>query len=296
MSNPYTSLINSHILGLNTKEISILSVLGGSLKHLLVSEISKQTAIPRTTLYPILETLNDRGLIKLQKQKQHTRAYAVGLEKIKEDLVGHIGTQAYIPNKKEENNKEVSKKAEAYVARWEGFSIRIDYDMQVLSEEYASMATLSKNERYYCIQPNAAAKEVLKRLTPAGIANACKRIKDRHIIIDAILQNNSIDKWLKDVKELGIPDDDRNLIIKEFSGRMADTHYVPNEFLNSKAEMWINSDRMRFFDWADGVLIEITSKEIVTIIKDLYKMAKIFGKKVDQNAMLDSHYEDRAGI
>ncbi len=159
-----------------------------------------------------------------------------------------------------------------------------------MRKKYEDIAKIQKGTRVYAIQPNQAVYEVLKNIPIPYLTRACEDIKERKIIIDAILQNHSVNQWLADAQKLGIPREDMKMLIQAFSGRMADTHYVSTEYFKYQAEIWMYDNTLVFFNWKDGIALEIQNEEIVGLIKDTYLLAKNMGKKVDQNEMLKKEY------
>lgn len=210
-------------------------------------------------------------------------AEIVSVEKIRDSILESVGNEEV---RKQNAPAGSGDQGETYKAKQGACSIRIEFGFEAMAKAYIELTFTGKDQRYCGIQSNAAMKEVLRRLTPSGIAYMCRRVKSQRMIIDGVLQDNSIGEWFKSMEELGIAETDRKLMAKEFAGRMADTHYVPNEFFHSKTEVWVVGDTVRFFDWDNGVFIEIVGKDTAALIKDLYTMSKTFGKKVDQNTML----------
>ncbi len=269
---------SSLLLGLSKKEYVILQVLEDA-EILTVAELSRKTHIPRMTLYPIIKRLAKRSFLHLSKKGHNTfirttnETERAAFEQTLRDLF-----------KLERNDKTE--------VRVGSLACEILTGRENIVKTYSSISQLSPFERVYAIQPNKSAVNVFKKMKLEKIAKVCQEIKDNKVIVDAILQDNSLGQWLKDLKMNKIDPKEVIKTLDAFGGRMADTTYVPREYFDFDSEFWMYRDTLVIFNWKEEVVIKIRNSDIIGIFKHLYLLAKYAGRKADQNAMIQKYFSD----
>lgn len=258
----------TNILRLSDKEQDILNTLSKQ-KSLLISDISKNTNIPRMTLYPFLTKLKERGLINYRRLGKRKFWYIESSEKIANTLtnLASFFTSEKVTIKKEES----------------GFTIH--RNLKSIYSVFEEVSQLHKGERVKVIQPTNSALNAIRNLkVQEEIGPINQAIIDNGIIVEGLLQENYYTALYKKVHKEN-PQKAKEYI-EGFIGRSADMVFIPKEYLNIDSEFLMFQDKAFIINWKDKVAIEIQNKDMINFFGELFDLARGYGKKIDQNQYL----------
>ncbi len=262
------------VLGLKNNEVKILEALNVSLN---ITELAEATKLPRTSLNFMLLKLKKRGFVESHDVGKRKRWQRLGDEKL-EQLMKSL----YVSNT---TTKDVHEKL--YLKKSENTELVIYRGMKNLIHMYKRMIELHKYERLYFIQPNQAADLVLKKFPFKDLIEINKTILKNKIIVEAILHDNAIPFYIEALKRHKKTHGEVQEIFQSFNGRLADTTYVPKEFLDFNAEVVMMGDTVFLLNWKEEVAAEIKNQDIVGIFRKMFEAIKMYGSKVDQNPVID---------
>lgn len=255
----------SRVLGLSKLEDALFKDLSDEPQ--IISRIAERTSLPRTSLYRPLRSLTSRGLIqKVQRGKRHYwRAVP------QESLIASLSPVLF-------GAMDI-----ASAPLHPEFFLHSGKDVLMLL--YEKLAD-KDGVRVLGIQPNRSAESVLKIFPFERLVRLNEKIKTRNVIVEAILQEDFIPFYTNLLRKKGLP---IQKIFEAFTGRAADTVYVPKEFINFDSEIVILPTAAYIFHWSRLIAIEIRNKETLGLLRDLFALAKQFGFKVDQNALIQKY-------
>jgi len=254
----------SHMLGFSKLESKIFNYLPEYPQS--ISNIGKELRLPRTSVYGPVESLRKRGFVEVEKIGRR-----LFYKKTSHEFL--INNLKLILNKGDAS--EVSKN----FVHPEFFLHTGKEDLIRLYNQYGEL----RGQRLMGIQSNRSADAVLNAYPFEKLLEVNKNIKKNGVIIEGLLQEGFVDFYKSTLKKRGLS---VKKAFESFGGRAADTTYVPKEFLNSDSEIMILPKAACIFNWTRLVAIEIRNKETVGLFRDLFALAKYFGRKVDQNKMV----------
>lgn len=252
------------ILGLHKDEVIILHTLYN--KPLRIADISKETKIPRTSLYYMLPKLKDRKLIiqtKINKKvywdKNSDEHILNSYKKIIESISNNtIGT-----------TKTISKDSQ----------ITILIGASNLESVFFDILKLAPKSRAYGIQPGISLLEVIKKMPLEHIIPFNKKLKQKQIIMEGIVHEKSLD----DIEKILNKEDSKKLF-ESFGGRAADTAKLPEDFLNTtKAEFYLFDGKVALMNWHEEFGVIIKNKHIYHLFMEMFKSTKYLLQRYDQN-------------
>lgn len=246
------------LLALTKQEHKILKALEKGPVN--ISSLSGLTRFPRTTLYTALSALKDRGLIHTLTQGKAVVVSAVPTSQIS-DLFAESAT-AFSP----EGNMRLG-----------GFTLI--HGKKAMLKVWESLADVKK-ERVYAIQPTKSLLNTIKLFKPGEFVPINNAIKKNKVIMDAIMKEDGFPSYMAAYD--GKPDIQKK-IIESFIGRSTDMTKVGNEYLNNNAELFITSQCAFIMNWENEVGIKIENRDMIDFLKELYMLAKGYGKKIDFN-------------
>jgi hypothetical protein len=156
------------------------------------------------------------------------------------------------------------------------------YGKKTMLKVWESMA--EKNiGRFYAIQSTRSLLNTINLFKPGEFIPINNAIKKNKIIVESIAREDALPTYLNTYKD--DPKIQRG-IIDSFRGRMTDTTLVKNDYLNNNAELLLTSKSAFLMNWEQEVGIEIKNKDMIDFLKELFDLAKGYGKKIDFNEYL----------
>lgn len=260
------------LLGLNKKDRTLIE--GLTDQSLSFTVLARKVKIPRTSLYTRIKHLLKRGLItevRVGKRKQYVLVSREVLQGYFEELADHFSMIE-------------KKKSKSFILHGRVSSEYLVYrGIENLVALYKRFGDLDKYSRIYTLQPNISAYSVMKAFPYDELVKINQRIKDRKIIVEAVLQENFIDFYKNKLRQENKPIKD---IFEAYGGRMADTHYISQKYINFDSELMMTKDFAVIANWQEHVAVEIRDKETVGILLELFGFIKSQSSKVDQNPVV----------
>jgi hypothetical protein len=260
------------LLAISRNELKVLDLLKSGQEFQIV-DIQRGTHIPRMTIYLAVNSLKKRGLASYVRKGKRRFWHAEDDAVLSEKLIG-IAT-AY------------SKKKEIHVhVRDSGFTVLHGVDS--VYKVWSSLLALPPKTRVHIIQPTGSIKYSLQKLPwTEKIKTLQENIRNKPIIMDSVIPEGYYDfvaEFFKNNKEL------RKTVFESFLGRAADVSFVSREyFKDSASELLISPEVAYLTDWKNEVSIEIKNPIMLIFLRQLYELAKGYGKRVDQNVYLKNY-------
>jgi DNA-binding transcriptional ArsR family regulator len=257
------------LLGLTKNEINILGLLKKGANSMAVSDISRVTKMPRMTVYLGLESLKKRGLTDYKRKGKRRFWYMVDTKTFTSNVIHALtaltgGSEIGITT----NNS--------------GFTIYRGIDS--LYKSWESLKDLPPHTRVYGIQPTASIKLSVKKLDWKRLKPLQETILGKPIIIDGVIPEDYYPVYAK----LFAHDKDlQKRSLESFIGRGTDMTFIDERyFKDSETELLILPNVAYLTDWRNEVAIEIKDAVMLAFLRQLYELAKGYGRKVDQNAYI----------
>lgn len=256
------TLNEQKLLGLSKREAATLKALRR--QSLSVSALSRETAIPKTTLNYLVRKLAKRGfLISLPHRRRQLWALDVK-NKFNSSSGFNQPSEIKIPISPE-TTLEIYRGAKNIFKLWQKLS--------------ASPGP----ERFYAIQPDKSFNQAMERLldkTPyEDLVEINSRFKKHKIIVDGIVHERSADTVPKTITKKGY---DPARFIAGFPGRIAATVKLPDDFMDLGVEMFIRGKMFVVIYWADELGLVINNREVVSFFKEMFQSVKFLCKRYDQ--------------
>jgi len=261
----------SDLLGLSRAEEKVLFIIAS--EKLSVSEISRRSKIPKTTLNYVVRKLENRGLLEYIKKGERklwmisdahdlcNRFTALG-----ESFGGRTGEGITTISISRNTRVEIYQGTESLYKLWGKF------------------VSLHKTERLYAIQPdksfNSAISHIIKKLSFKDLVDMNEKILNSNIIVEALVHERSVESIAKTISSFG---HDPVPFLAGFLNRPADTARLPADFMDVNAEMYMHNDTFTIIHWADTTAVSITNKDVTRFFKEMFESLKYFCEKYDQN-------------
>lgn len=240
----------SKLLGLSPAEKKILEVIRGRPSNM--SELSRLIKIPRTTLYTAINTLKSRELISMRKKGKAVIVSPTRSELLENLHLVHSADQKFT----------------------------FLYGKEAMLKVWEHLASSPARSRISCIQPTKSMISLVGNSKPGEFIPTNELIKENQIIVEAIMREDVFTNYMN------LHKDDPKLqkqIIESFIGRMNDTTFVDNRFLNNNSDLLIGIDGAYLMNWQSEVGIKIQDKDMIALLKELFDLARGYGKKIDLN-------------
>lgn len=174
------------------------------------------------------------------------------------------------------------KGAQIRISKESQFTIHVGY-REVLAA-YARIAAENKDTRIKAIQSNKSWNTIVAKLPPEELIQFNQYVIDNNLIIDGILQGDYYDMYKEYLKKNPVASATETA--KSLTGRMADYTLVPKQFFDVYSEIWIFQTTVIVINWNEEVAIEITNREIMSFLRDMFEFVKMGGTKVDHNKVM----------
>lgn len=257
------------LLGLTTRDNEVLKHL--SRGPIGVSALARSTKLSRTSLYPLLERLHSRGLVTMSTRGKRRVWKLVAPEKLQRKLFSLA---------QDHEVQEDSGEHEVGIIPSQESEYKVYYGKEKLVQIYEELGTLPRGSRLYGIQPNVSASSVMKKFPYDRLVKLNQAIKDRKIVVEAVLQENFVEYYVSRLKKTGKPVED---FLQAYGGRLAVTTHVPEERLNFDSEVMFYKDVVIIANWQDLVAVVIKNSAVAGLMLEFFESLKSLGKRVDQN-------------
>lgn len=238
------------LLALTRVETHILKSLKTSSEN--VSSLARITKIPRTSLYTALSSLSKRGLIEMVT-KGKSRVVFLKYNPLVEIL-----------------NSEQHK------------SFTYIYGKGPMLQELKEIYTKPKT-RVYAVQPTKVLETLLHKFNASTFIPINELIKENKVVVESIVKVDSLDMYLQKYKG---DKETQEQILKSFYGRLNSSTFIGKEFFNCDAELVFNDTYLYICNWSKEVGIKVFDTNILALIKELFDLAKGYGKKDDLNKIV----------
>lgn len=255
----------AQVLSLHHDECTIINALldASDKKQFTILNLARATGIPRTSLYYMLTKLKKRGFVHSKKILK--RVYWENTELVRthlcDDAQTHNSIQTYSPSSTT--------------------SIEILFGPDMI-KVFSDLSKLPIHSRYYGIQPEKSLISAIKNADNAKINILNDLIKQKKHIVEAVLNERSIETMKKE-----FPASRLKPIFKSLHGRTADTAKLPDDYMaDIDAEIYIYNNTVSIMNWDSGYAVTIRDKHFYKLILEMFKSTKYMLKKYDQNEKL----------
>ncbi|MEK7646200.1 MAG: helix-turn-helix domain-containing protein [Patescibacteria group bacterium] len=263
----------SKLLNLTSHEEKIFTVLDTK-EPFSVSDTSKKAKIPRMSAYLALAALKSRGII-YSKIKGKRRFWLRISDKELSDILISTAKLAHDSEERVEITHDDST----------GFAVL--RGLPSLFSIFERIAQGHKDERLIGIQPTASLKNVLRGISWKNLQPIQDSIRNNKIIVEGLLREDyypTLTSLVKDPVQ-------KEEILKSFIGRTTDMVFVSNEYLNAETELMMFRDVAFLINWKDEVALEIKNKDMLHFLKELFDLARGYGRKVNQEEYIKNIIE-----
>ncbi|MCX6716088.1 MAG: hypothetical protein NT077_03680 [Candidatus Taylorbacteria bacterium] len=257
------------LLGLRQTEIKILKAIS-SPKN--VQDIARSSGISRTGIKHCLNNLTFRGIVKTVHAGIHKSYASISSKEITKSLLliaSDIG------------DAQPGDLIHVKITQEKKFVLHIG--SKEIIPAYQRIALTNKNERIRAIQHHKSWNELLKKISKSQLIEFNESIIKNHLVIDGILNESAYDAYIKEIQANSAKQKD---LVESLNGRMADYTVFPDNFFNYDSEIWIFKTTALIISWKNEVAIEITDKNIIGLIKDMFDLMKNSGRKIDHNQLI----------
>ncbi len=259
-----------NLLSLSNNEVKTFEYLK-KFPQLQIADISKGTKIARMTLYPIIESLKKRGLIIAQR-KGKRRFWSIIDSKDMSESIVNIATKLL-------DSQEVRLNIQH-----SGFAIL--HGEQAIDKVWKSLDSLPPYTRVLGIQPTSSLKQSLGKLPwHEKVKPIQQTILTKPIVIDGVISEDyypSMINFYANDKHV------QRMALESFLGRATDMTFVSKEFFkNTESELLILPNVAYLTDTKNEISIEIRNPIMLGFLRELFELAKGYGKKVNQNNYIE---------
>lgn len=232
-----------------------------------VSKISRESSVPRTTVFSALSRLKDRGFVR-QMSKGHKKTWKVvrisRIENKVQEGVSHF-----------EREKEPKAAEDEIIGGvdTEGIGIKVYKGKRQILRAYEQMLTLSKSERVFVIQGNRSAKRAIEGLEENYLFAFHEKFKKAHIIMEGISGEYILDLF----RSLDTP------MLKSHLSRMLVMAVLPDKYIDFSLDVLIMRKNVIFIDIEKEYVIFIQNSEMVEMFNRFAAYFQDTGEKVNLN-------------
>lgn len=242
----------TRLLSLSKNEIKVLKILKKE-SGLNVASLHNKTNVPRMTVYLALSSLKKRGPIEYNRIGKRKYWKIVDKETTSTTLFGKS-------------------------------DFSIIENLENLWGIWSEAINTHKGSRIYGIQPTESLKEILskssleERITPIN-----KLITKNKLIIEGLIKEDYIPTYLKYFK--GDKNKQRK-VLQDLQDRSADMVYIDNRYFNNPVDFMMFNNKAFLINWRTETALEIRNMDMLLFLKELFDMARGYGKKVDQGGYI----------
>ena len=260
----------AEILGLSQAELSIIDSLeskDSKERSVSIVNISKETGIPRTSLYYMLPKLEKRGFIEIKRNNKKI----FWRKSSDEDFENkYIRTIESVTERKITSSSPTAGES----------AIKILHGAEQLSTVFDEITDLPSRTRVFAIQPDLSILDVIKKMPIKKSIDVCDGIKNKHLIMDGIVHEKSIDSIKGSFSDKKVAKE----LLSSFGGRSADMAKMPDNFLpKTHAETYLYEDKVTLLNWDKEIAVIIKDKDIFQLVKEMFNSTKYLMERYDQN-------------
>lgn len=258
------------MLGLSPVEVSVLNVLSTEKN---VRDITHDSGVSRTGVNYCLTKLVRKGLVSPIRIKRRVKYVAVSKEILAKKFQQAMDDLQMSAKEKRGVRIRTSKENE--------FIIHVGIEEVIPA--YLRIVKESKNQRIKAIQHHRSWNAMLEKISQAQLVEFNKTVIQNKLIIDGILNESAYTQYKEEIKS----DFKKNAAaVESLEGRMADYTTFPDQFFDHDAEIWLFKDTALIVNWREEVAIEITNKEIMLFLRDMFEFVKVSNRKIDHNRLI----------
>lgn len=249
----YSNLKNP-VYSLKRDELKVLKLLLNG-KSYTMSVLADLTDIPRTSLYPIIERLRQRDLIKRSKERG-------GKISLRQETFSQIDGDA----------------------KQGGVIFHIGREK--LTSLYERLGEMARKDRFYIIETSKSIEAMTAKIPNEKIIELNEFYGQNELIAEAILPESFLKQKISLLKKSGHSVSE---YYKAMHQRMYAVYTVPDELLTFNAEVLIVKNLIFLVNWEDDIAYEIKDAEITKLIKAMYKSFTMAGQKINFNEVIGKH-------
>jgi predicted transcriptional regulator len=239
------------LLALSKNEVKMLKALEERERQ-SVASLSHIAKIPRMTTYLTLASLKSRGLIKYSQ----------------------TGKRKFRQIADKEKMSAIFRKTDFSVIK----------GLENLWNIWERAANSPKYGRIYGIQPTASLKEILSKIDwEEKISPVNSGITKNKLIVEGLIREDYILNYLKPFEG---NKEKQHQILLGLQNRSSDMIYVSNDYFNKPVDFLMFENHGYIINWKSEVAIEIKNKDTLDFLKELFDLARGYGKKVGQGAYI----------
>lgn len=242
------------IFGFNKNQQKILSILNSQNKAINVSFLSRETNIPRTSIYTDLTSLKERGLLKTRKQGKEF------LVKLKKDSFDNL------------KNKDTDKIDKDIL------EIKTYKSFDKILNVYREITETHKHQRMFAIQSTETLRVLSKKKNFSSFIQINENIKNNDIIIEGILSDTVFPVY---ANLLNLNPKLKKRMFESFHGRAADTTLVPEDYLKTPIDIIIINKNIFITNWKDEWAIKINDEKLSQLFLEIFNLIKTTGVKIN---------------
>lgn len=263
-------------LGISPKEVAVYSTLL-ELEKAKVSALSRIAKIPRTSLYPILEKLAERGFVHrlmVHNHEEWTADDPKDLYRTARASLKQFGALLPVLEKSKGQLSQQAKKTSDVVFYRGRAGIKKAY-WDVLRQPIGA--------RVFSIEGNRAVDAKMRRFLSEG-REWQGRFRKSGIILESVFGERSLAQFHK------LNKDDLSL----YTNRLVIGTVLPDETMEFDADIICYGETLAIILVEQDMAIFINNKEIVNTFRHIFRIIQQLGRRVDVNAIAKQLFAQRA--
>lgn len=221
-----------------------------------LSELSKKTRLPRTSLPRPIDKLISRGFVVTRRVGKRTRYF--------ENVTGAL---QMVPS--------VSKFKTVHTLQGYKNVVTI----------FERLAALSPHQRFSGIQPDKSLQNAFRKLPLNYLLKFNKTIKSKELIVEGIVHEKSINTV---ARHFGSKNSRK--VFDSFTGRLEDYTRIPDEFADVGAEIYLFKNSANLINWDTETAIVITDQSMVQLLKAMFDCVKTVGTRYNQGEKMRKYF------
>ncbi len=245
------------MMGLTDAERAIITATSQYARS--ISQISRKTKVPRSSLLYILRKLQERSLVRaVRHENGKWTKWVSTIDKTIRHLnyVSHKGDQL----------------------------VEVYYGSAAIFEMFEKIIILPKNSRLLALQPDSSIRYALRKNKVDDFLRVNKGIKNRALIVEGIVHEKSVGTI---VTELGKVNGQK--IFESFIGRLEDYVKIPEDFADVESEIYIFGGSAYIINWHKETAVSIHEENMVALLRAMFSCVKELGQRYSQNEKMKLH-------
>ena len=236
---------------------------------LTVSEISRISAIPRTSLYYMLAKLEKRGLVRKIVTDKIIRWKIISNDDSYQEYSTELSQNSTLDNKKKND-------------------ITILHGKKDLLDIFRRISELPPKNRFFGIQPKQSIVHAMSGADLKDIVSINEKIKTKGLIVDGIIHESGTDSMLN-----GMSPRDRIKLLKSFGDRTAETAKLPEDVLKkTKADIYFFGKNVAIVNWYKEFGVIIKDEDVFELLKEMFDSLKEKTSRYNQNEKIAEKLKD----